>query len=36
MGERILQALTKEQLLEKAKKPAVDAMKLHPFYHGKM
>jgi len=31
-----LQTLTKEQLLEKAKKPAVDAMKLHPFYHGKM
>jgi malate dehydrogenase (oxaloacetate-decarboxylating) len=33
---RILQTLTKEQLLEKAKKPAIDAMKLHPFYHGKM
>jgi len=31
-----LQTLTKEQLLEKAKKPALDAMKLHPFYHGKM
>jgi len=28
--------LTKEQLLEKAKKPAQDAMKLHPFYKGKM
>lgn len=28
--------LTKEQLLEKAKKPALDAMKLHPFYRGKM
>jgi malate dehydrogenase (oxaloacetate-decarboxylating) len=28
--------LTKEQLLEKAKKPAQDAMKLHPFYRGKM
>jgi len=31
-----LQTLTKEQLLEKAKKPAIDAMKLHPFYRGKM
>ena len=31
-----LQTLTKEQLLEKAKKPAQDAMKLHPFYRGKM
>jgi len=31
-----LQTLTKEQLLEKAKKPALDAMKLHPFYRGKM
>jgi malate dehydrogenase (oxaloacetate-decarboxylating) len=32
----VLKTLTKEQLLEKAKKPALDAMKLHPFYHGKM
>jgi len=31
-----LQTLTKEKLLEKAKKPALDAMKLHPFYRGKM
>jgi malate dehydrogenase (oxaloacetate-decarboxylating) len=31
-----VQTLTKEQLLEKAKKPALDAMKLHPFYRGKM
>jgi malate dehydrogenase (oxaloacetate-decarboxylating) len=31
-----LQTLTKEQLLAKAKKPAEDAMKLHPFYRGKM
>jgi malate dehydrogenase (oxaloacetate-decarboxylating) len=31
-----LKTLTKEQLLEKAKKPALDAMKLHPFYRGKM
>jgi malate dehydrogenase (oxaloacetate-decarboxylating) len=31
-----LQTLTKEQLLEKAKKPAIDAMRLHPFYRGKM
>ena len=30
------QNLTKEQLLEKAKKPAQDAMKMHPFYKGKL
>ncbi len=28
--------VTKEQLLEKARKPAKDAMRLHPFYKGKM
>jgi malate dehydrogenase (oxaloacetate-decarboxylating) len=28
--------VTKEQLLEKAKKPAKDAMRLHPFYRGKI
>jgi malate dehydrogenase (oxaloacetate-decarboxylating) len=28
--------VTKEQLLEKAKKPAKDAMRLHPFYRGKV
>jgi malate dehydrogenase (oxaloacetate-decarboxylating) len=28
--------LSKEDLLKKAKKPAEDAMKLHPFYKGKM
>ena len=28
--------LTKEELLAKAKKPAEDAMRLHPFYHGKV
>ena len=28
--------VTKEELLAKAKKPAEDAMKLHPFYRGKM
>jgi malate dehydrogenase (oxaloacetate-decarboxylating) len=28
--------LTKEELLAKAKKPAQDAMKLHPFYRGKI
>ncbi|MFH1666956.1 MAG: NADP-dependent malic enzyme [Elusimicrobiota bacterium] len=27
---------TKEELLEKAKKPAQEAMKLHPFYQGKI
>src|SRR3989304_4976634 len=31
-----LKVLTKEQLVEKAKKPSLDAMKLHPFYRGKM
>ncbi|GAB4572069.1 MAG: NADP-dependent malic enzyme [Anaerolineae bacterium] len=28
--------VTKEALLEKARKPAEDAMRLHPFYHGKI
>jgi malate dehydrogenase (oxaloacetate-decarboxylating) len=28
--------LTREELIEKAKKPAQDAMRLHPFYKGKM
>lgn len=28
--------LTKEELLAKAKKPAEDAMRLHPFYRGKI
>jgi len=28
--------ITKEELLAKTKKPAEDAMKLHPFYRGKM
>jgi malate dehydrogenase (oxaloacetate-decarboxylating) len=27
--------LTKEELLAKARKPAEDAMRLHPFYQGK-
>lgn len=27
--------VTKEELLEKAKKPSTDALKLHPFYKGK-
>jgi malate dehydrogenase (oxaloacetate-decarboxylating) len=27
---------TKEELIEKAKKPGLDAMKLHPFYKGKV
>src|SRR4030067_491219 len=29
-------ALTTEELLAKAKKPSADAMKLHPFYRGKV
>jgi len=28
--------LTKEQLLEKSKKPSADALKMHPFYKGKI
>jgi malate dehydrogenase (oxaloacetate-decarboxylating) len=28
--------LSKDELLAKAQKPAEDAMKLHPFYHGKI
>jgi malate dehydrogenase (oxaloacetate-decarboxylating) len=28
--------VTKEELLEKAKKPAQDSMKMHPFYRGKI
>lgn len=28
--------VTKEELLAKAKQPAADAMRLHPFYHGKV
>ncbi len=30
------QKITKEELLAKARQPAEDAMKLHPFYQGKM
>jgi len=32
----MVQKVTKEELLAKARKPAEDAMKLHPFYQGKM
>ncbi|MBS3975424.1 MAG: malate dehydrogenase, partial [Syntrophomonadaceae bacterium] len=28
--------IAKEELLAKAKKPAADALKLHPYYRGKM
>ena len=28
--------MTKEELIAKAEKPAKDAMKLHPFYRGKI
>ncbi|MEF8879035.1 MAG: NADP-dependent malic enzyme [Candidatus Thermoplasmatota archaeon] len=31
-----MEKINKKELLEKAKKPAKDAMKLHPFYHGKI
>jgi malate dehydrogenase (oxaloacetate-decarboxylating) len=33
MGES---KVTKEELIEKAKKPAQDALKMHPFYRGKI
>ena len=32
----MVRKVTKEELLAKARKPAEDAMKLHPFYRGKM
>jgi len=32
----VAQRVTKEELLAKARKPAEDAMRLHPFYRGKM
>ncbi len=32
----MVERVTKEELLAKARKPAEDAMKLHPFYRGKM
>jgi malate dehydrogenase (oxaloacetate-decarboxylating) len=32
----LAQRVTKEELLAKARKPAEDAMRLHPFYRGKM
>jgi len=32
----LAEKITKEELLAKARKPAEDAMKLHPFYQGKM
>lgn len=31
-----MQTVTKEELIERSKKPSVDALKLHPFYRGKM
>jgi malate dehydrogenase (oxaloacetate-decarboxylating) len=37
MEEKFMpEKLTKEQLIAKAKKPGQDAMKLHPFYRGKI
>lgn len=32
----MVKVVTKEELLAKAKKPAADAMELHPFYRGKI
>ena len=32
----VMNKINEKQLLEKANKPAKDAMKLHPFYHGKI
>jgi malate dehydrogenase (oxaloacetate-decarboxylating) len=34
--DKTLQKATEEELLAKARKPAEDAMRLHPFYQGKM
>jgi malate dehydrogenase (oxaloacetate-decarboxylating) len=38
MGRRVVSdgKVTKEELLEKASKPALDAMEMHPFYKGKI
>ncbi|NPV67910.1 MAG: NADP-dependent malic enzyme [Anaerolineae bacterium] len=36
MTHKAKQVVTKEELLEQAKKPAADAMRLHPFYRGKI
>ena len=35
-GTYMASKLPEEQLLEKARKPGKDAMRLHPFYHGKI
>ena len=35
LGVIMAKQLTKEELLEKAKKPSEDAMKIHPYYLGK-
>jgi malate dehydrogenase (oxaloacetate-decarboxylating) len=36
MGKKEEKVLTKEELLEKSKKPSADALKMHPFYKGKI
>ncbi len=36
MTHKAKQVVTKEELLEQAKKPAADALRLHPFYRGKI
>ena len=34
--QRVKEAPNIQELLAKAKQPAADAMRLHPFYRGKM
>ena len=36
MGKKEEKVLTKEELLEKSKKPSADALKMHPFFKGKI
>ncbi|MGC9554080.1 MAG: NAD(P)-dependent malic enzyme [Thermoplasmatota archaeon] len=36
MRDIVVEKVTKEELLEKSRKPGRDAMKLHPFYRGKI
>ena len=36
MAPKVLKPMTKEELVEKAKQPGIDAMIMHPFYKGKI
>jgi malate dehydrogenase (oxaloacetate-decarboxylating) len=35
-GPKVMKPVTKEELIEKAKQPGIDAMVMHPFYKGKI